>query len=347
MAEQLDNLRIWRKLFITDPQYVKEGTGKPYKYHTVDSYHQVLQATQQWGPCGIGWGFEVKHEIISSPETTELLAVANVVFWFRDGDLIARIPATACCKLVMNPKSGPHKIDTDAIKKATTDALTKAMSYTGMAGDLFHGHYDQPQWRAQATAEFAKRKADKRKAAEQEAEAEPGREAGPAPEPGQPDPPVPTQTGEPAWPQDGQANAPQAAKPDEPAPRPLTPEEQEVSDRLGQYVAPENTEHVEPVIGPAEFTPEALVSIRGEIAAGAKRLPPPQKVEARRLYGEAGTNPAKLRELLRWVDQKLRSEAKQQGGATQADDAESARTKQSEPPTRSRRGEFRKPVADG
>ena len=322
-----DNLRLWRKLFITDPAYVKDGSGKPYKYHVVTPYHQVQVATEAWGPCGVGWGYESSYEIVLSPSTSEVLFVATVVLWYRDSECpigeVARIPATACTKLVQNPRSGDPKVDTDAPKKAITDALTKAFSLTGMAGDVFSGKFDDRSWAKKAGQEHAKRRSAR--AAPNDNVPPPG---GVGDSPSQPD-----------------RDLLAAELPD-----------RTMSERIGEGLPEfgskaETERHVALQAEMAE-----IMRLKAAVAAIAKGLPGESKAEARRGYAAAADDLGKLTALLAWC----REQQQQQGARPNepspmaADVHEAANApspsgprNESRPPARGGRGGFRAPVATG
>ena len=52
-------------------------------------------------------------------------------------------------------KKSEKKKDTDCMKKATTDGLTKCLSFLGFNADIFLGKFDDCKYVQQVTEEFA------------------------------------------------------------------------------------------------------------------------------------------------------------------------------------------------
>ena len=51
-------------------------------------------------------------------------------------------------------RSSKGRINEEAAKQATTDAMTKALSYIGFSGDVFMGKFDDNKYVAQQSAKF-------------------------------------------------------------------------------------------------------------------------------------------------------------------------------------------------
>jgi hypothetical protein len=145
------NLELWKSVEKTDPSHTKAITGKQYKGTSPQPYYLVRKATETFGPCGIGWGYTVEERV-------------------EDG----AAHETGCDKLHIErgevthiggtPFSGRRKdgtpyTDEDAPKKSVTDALVKALSMLGFAGDIFIGRYDDSKYVADTREEFQRKDA--------------------------------------------------------------------------------------------------------------------------------------------------------------------------------------------
>jgi hypothetical protein len=152
-------MALWDSVYRTDPKQTKPITGKSYSGTSPKPYHLIKRATETFGPCGIGWGFEIDRlEEIEGPGE-EKLSVAQVRFWYvRDGvrGEVSHVGGTPLCGI---RSSGKAFMDEDSYKKSVTDALVKAMSMVGFAGDIFDGRYDDSKYVAEAREEFAQEQA--------------------------------------------------------------------------------------------------------------------------------------------------------------------------------------------
>ncbi len=154
-----DNMKLWDSVFETDPAYtkfVKVGRG----FTTIDAFYQVRRATEVFGPVGHGWGWE------TSETYTDGLVIVKMHLWYRHPDTgeVGRPVVHFGCKALAN-KSG--RVNEDAVKSATTDALTKALSFIGFNGDVFMGKFDDNKY-----VEEMRNKYDERNSSESETSVE-------------------------------------------------------------------------------------------------------------------------------------------------------------------------------
>ena len=56
----MSNLKLWDSVEKTNPNHTKKVTfGRAIT--AIDPYHQIKNATKQFGPVGIGWGWSVER----------------------------------------------------------------------------------------------------------------------------------------------------------------------------------------------------------------------------------------------------------------------------------------------
>jgi len=137
----MTNMKLWNSVCVTDPASVKPITGKPYKGNSPKPYYLIQKATEAFGPCGKGWGIEVKSERFERMTETDLLHIALVRVWWTDGGEKHYIEQMGQTKAVYQSAKGTV-VDEDAPKKSVTDAMTKCLSMLGFAGDIFSGRWD-------------------------------------------------------------------------------------------------------------------------------------------------------------------------------------------------------------
>jgi hypothetical protein len=147
----MDNLDLWNAVERTDPSHTKAITGKAYQGTSPKPHYLVRKATETFGPCGIGWGFEIADEklldgALLDPGFFERIHMARVRVWYEwDGKrgTIEHVGQTVFCG---KRKDGKPFTDEDAPKKSVTDALVKALSMIGFAGDIFMGRFDDSKY---------------------------------------------------------------------------------------------------------------------------------------------------------------------------------------------------------
>lgn len=139
-----DNLSIWNAVSKTNPANTKKVSQRG-GFTSICAQSQIMEATRQFGPIGIGWGYSA-----SIPMFHDNLCFVTVTLWHgaRDNSFG---PVTGGAEW----KSNKGHLDSDAPKKATTDAITKLLSQLGFNADVFLGLYGDDKYVAQVTREYA------------------------------------------------------------------------------------------------------------------------------------------------------------------------------------------------
>lgn len=144
-----DNLRIWNAVSKTNPAHTKKVNQRG-GFTSISASYQILAATEQFGPIGIGWGYETLLPIIDQG-----LIIVCVTIWHGSREnTFGPIPG---CSDLLDHKG---KVDSDAPKKAMTDGITKGLSQLGFNADVFLGKFDDNKYVAQMTREFAEEKSN-------------------------------------------------------------------------------------------------------------------------------------------------------------------------------------------
>jgi hypothetical protein len=137
------NLKIWDAVSITDPRHTKKVNQRG-GFTAISAHYQVMQATAQFGPIGIGWGYSNGEPIFH-----DSLVIVPVTLWHGKRDN------------TFGPVYGGAewrngtRLDSDAAKKAATDGLTKALSQLGFNADVFLGRFDDNKYVEELRKEFA------------------------------------------------------------------------------------------------------------------------------------------------------------------------------------------------
>lgn len=161
----MSNKALWERVCVTDPAAVKPITGKQYNGNSPKPFWIVERLTDEFGPCGIGWGFSIVNERFERFSDTDSLHVAVVRFWYVIDGKRGELEQIGQTKGSYLSNGGKFIVDEDAPKKSVTDALVKCASYLGFAGDIFSGRWDDSKYVAEARAEWEgrKREADPRR----------------------------------------------------------------------------------------------------------------------------------------------------------------------------------------
>lgn len=148
------NMQLWNSVCVTDPRAVKPITGKPYKGNSPKPYWLIQRATEVFGPCGEGWGVEVKSEGFHRMTQTDVMHSAVVVVWYMKDGKRCSIEQMGQTKACYEKSGGGMVLDEDAGKKSVTDGMVKCLSMIGFAGDIFSGRWDDSSYVEWAAEQF-------------------------------------------------------------------------------------------------------------------------------------------------------------------------------------------------
>lgn len=157
-------LDLWDAVCRTNPAYAKKfSRGGGFSGTATNGTYLVREATQQFGPYGIGWGIEILNEdyiegapiiIDGAVVTHEKIHVLRIKLWYILDGVRGEVPHFGQTTFVGKNKHGPFT-DEEAPKKSLTDAMSKALSMLGFAADIHLGLYDDNKYVAKITEEFA------------------------------------------------------------------------------------------------------------------------------------------------------------------------------------------------
>lgn len=138
-----ENMTLWDSVQKTDPSHTKKVNQRG-GFTSISAHYQVMRATEVFGPVGSGWGYDCGEPIFQGT-----FIIIPVKVWYRDRANTFG-PTYGAAEMF-----GPRP-DSDAPKKAMTDALTKLLSHLGFNADVFLGKFDDNKYVAQVTAEFSR-----------------------------------------------------------------------------------------------------------------------------------------------------------------------------------------------
>lgn len=157
----MDNKALWARAFTTDPLAVKPITGKQYSGNSPRPYWIVERLTDEFGPCGIGWGFTIMAERFERFSDHDTLHIAIVRLWYVLDGKRGELEQIGQTKASYMTNAGKFMLDEDAPKKSVTDAIVKCASYLGFAGDIFSGRWDDSKYVSEAAAVWTARNTER------------------------------------------------------------------------------------------------------------------------------------------------------------------------------------------
>lgn len=148
-----NNLRYWAELSKTDPKHTQKFDRGRFKGTAIRPIYSELRMTEQFGPCGIGWGME-KPEFQIQAVNNEVVVYCTLAVWYMDGETRGMVYGIGGDKVLAQQKNGPFVSD-EAFKAAFTDALTNAFKHLGVSADVHMGRFDDHKYVAAMQREFA------------------------------------------------------------------------------------------------------------------------------------------------------------------------------------------------
>jgi len=138
-----NNMDLWNKFKQPPTTALKTIKGGRLNGMTDISPLWRYQAmTDHFGPCGIGWYYEIVKTWSEEGADGQKFAFATVNLYIKDGDKwSAPIHGVGGSMLVAKERAGLHSSD-EGYKMAVTDALSVAMKMLGVAADIYMGKFD-------------------------------------------------------------------------------------------------------------------------------------------------------------------------------------------------------------
>lgn len=146
-ATGMENLELYQQ-FRTVPDNAQRAItcGRLKGKTEINPMWRLKALTEVFGPCGIGWKYEVAKKWLEPCENTgEVAAFVDINLYFLDkttGAWSEAIPGTGGSMFCANERSGPNCSD-ECYKMALTDALSVAAKALGVGADVY--------WKADAT----------------------------------------------------------------------------------------------------------------------------------------------------------------------------------------------------
>ncbi len=143
-----ENTKLWDILGRTDPTHTKGfSRSGGFKGTAIKPMWSYRRMTEEFGPCGEGWGVnEPSFQVVPGPEGEVLVyCTASVWYTYAPGERQRTVFGVGGDKVVNKFSSG-LKSDDEAFKKAFTDAVTNALKLIGVGADVHMGLFDDNKY---------------------------------------------------------------------------------------------------------------------------------------------------------------------------------------------------------
>ena len=136
-----DNMRIYDAVRAVPEEAKRAITAGRLKGKTdINPMWRIKALTEQFGPCGDGWGYTIDRLWIEEGAKGEKCAFAQISLWYRreDGTRSDPVIGIGGNMLVANEKNGLYTSD-ECYKMALTDAISVACKALGFGADVYWG----------------------------------------------------------------------------------------------------------------------------------------------------------------------------------------------------------------
>ena len=145
----LDNLKIYESARSVPANAKKDITGGGLKGKTdINPMWRIKALTEQFGPCGIGWKYEIVEKRLEPGANNEIAAFVDINLYVCTKDGWSEpIPGTGGSMFVAKETKGMYTSD-ECFKMALTDAISVSCKALGFGADVYWDKdktkYDQP-----------------------------------------------------------------------------------------------------------------------------------------------------------------------------------------------------------
>lgn len=134
----MNNIWIYENSRAVPDEAQKDFNNGTFSGTDINPMWRIKKLTELFGPCGIGWYYEIVSE---RPETygNTVMAIVDINLYIKvDGEWSKPIYGTGGNTLVKETKNGVRPSD-EGYKMALTDALSVAAKALGIGADIYFG----------------------------------------------------------------------------------------------------------------------------------------------------------------------------------------------------------------
>lgn len=133
----MENMELYNKLRVV-PDTAKRtiGAGRLKGKTDINPMWRIRALTETFGPCGIGWRYEITREWLEHGAGDEVSAFVDINLYVKTDAWSVAIPGTGGSAFVASESNGLHTSD-ECYKMALTDAISVACKALGVGADVY------------------------------------------------------------------------------------------------------------------------------------------------------------------------------------------------------------------
>ena len=133
-----NNLQIWEKVRTVPSTALKAiQAGRLKGKSDINPMWRLKTLTEQFGPCGVGWKYEITEKRLERGAGDEIAAFVDINLYVKVGDVWSEpIPGTGGSSFVANESKGLYTND-ECFKMALTDAISVSCKALGFGADVY------------------------------------------------------------------------------------------------------------------------------------------------------------------------------------------------------------------
>lgn len=134
----MDKMEIWQALEKTADEAKKPiEAGRLKGFTDINPCWRMKRLTEVFGPCGIGWKYEIVNTYTIPGANEEIAAFVDILLYYKkDGEWNEGVPGLGGSMFVAKERSGMHTSD-ECFKMALSDAIGTACKALGMSADIY------------------------------------------------------------------------------------------------------------------------------------------------------------------------------------------------------------------
>jgi len=134
----MSNLEIYNNVRKVPQEAKKPILGGRLKGMTdINPMWRIKALTEQFGPCGIGWKYEIIEKCLEQGGGDEIASFVDINLFVKIGDAWSEaIPGTGGSMFVTKERNGLYTSD-ECFKMALTDAISVACKALGFGADVY------------------------------------------------------------------------------------------------------------------------------------------------------------------------------------------------------------------
>ena len=134
----MDNLAIYEKYRKVPKEALKNFNNGNFSGTDINTMWRIKCLTEQFGPVGIGWYYNIKRLWIEEAKNGDQFSFAEIELFIKvDGEWSKPISGNGGNKFCYTKNDGDYKASDEAYKMAVTDALGVACRSLGFGADVY------------------------------------------------------------------------------------------------------------------------------------------------------------------------------------------------------------------